>query len=78
MVTHYGLDGSPPQTLAAIGRALGLSRERVRQLREEALLLLAHPAHSWLLRQLLGRNTVADYRAYFVRQRRFWRRRRGR
>lgn len=78
ILTHYGLGGSPPQTLAAIGRALGISRERVRQLRDEALLLLAHPARSLLLRQLVGRNTVADYRAYFARQRRFLRRRRGR
>jgi hypothetical protein len=41
---------------------LGLSGERVRQLQQEALAWLRHPAHSWRLRQLLGRNTAADYR----------------
>jgi DNA-directed RNA polymerase sigma subunit (sigma70/sigma32) len=34
---HYGLDGAMPQNLAEIGRDWGLSRERVRQLRN-------HPA----------------------------------
>lgn len=34
---HYGLDGTPPQTLQAIGEALGLTRERVRQLERRAL-----------------------------------------
>jgi hypothetical protein len=41
---------------------LGLSKERVRQLQQEALAWLRHPAHSWRLRQLLGKNTAADYR----------------
>ncbi len=57
---------------------MGLSRERIRQLHTEALLYLAHPAHSLPLRQFLVRNTVADYRAYFARQRRYLRRRRRR
>ena len=39
---RYGLDGDPePQTLAAIGRRLGLSRERVRQIEADALEHLA-------------------------------------
>jgi RNA polymerase primary sigma factor len=29
---RFGLDGDPPETLEAVGRRLGLSRERVRQL----------------------------------------------
>ena len=28
VVAHHGLDGRPPQTFAAIGRALGVSRQR--------------------------------------------------
>ena len=62
IVGRYGLDGQRPRTLQAIGQGLGLTRERVRQLQQEALAWLRHPAHSWRLRQLLGRNTVADYR----------------
>jgi RNA polymerase primary sigma factor len=39
---RYGLNGSPePQTLAAIGRELGCSAERVRQIEERALADLA-------------------------------------
>ena len=39
---RYGLNGSPePQTLARIGRELGVSAERVRQIEERALQHLA-------------------------------------
>jgi RNA polymerase primary sigma factor len=39
---RYGLSGSPePQTLAHIGRELGLSSERVRQIEERGLQALA-------------------------------------
>jgi RNA polymerase sigma factor (sigma-70 family) len=34
---HYGLDGAPQKTLRAIGEAIGLSAERVRQIEEQAL-----------------------------------------
>ena len=34
---HYGLDGAGGDNLAAVGRSLGLSRERVRQIRSSAL-----------------------------------------
>lgn len=37
---RFGLDGSAPQTLKSIGRHLNLTRERTRQLQEEALLKL--------------------------------------
>jgi RNA polymerase sigma factor (sigma-70 family) len=46
MVSAYGLDGETPLSLAEIGRLLGLSRERVRQLRNDALALLRLPALS--------------------------------
>jgi len=78
IVAHYGLDGHPAQTFAAIGQALGVTRQRVQQLQAFALLWLAHPAHSLPLRQLLDRNTVADYCAYLARLRTWLRARRGR
>jgi RNA polymerase primary sigma factor len=34
---RYGLEGAVPQTLAEVGKALGVSRERARQLEERAL-----------------------------------------
>lgn len=62
IVGRYGLDGAAPRTLKELGQGLGLSGERVRQLQQEALAWLRHPAHSWRLRQLVGKNTAADYR----------------
>jgi len=62
IVGRYGLGRELPCTLKALGEELGLSSERVRQLQQEALAWLRHPAHSWHLRQLLGKNTAADYR----------------
>jgi RNA polymerase sigma factor (sigma-70 family) len=34
---HYGLDGRKPMTLREIGKKLGLTRERIRQIQREAL-----------------------------------------
>jgi RNA polymerase sigma factor (sigma-70 family) len=62
IVGRYGLGAQPPCTLREVGEELGLSGERVRQLQQEALAWLRHPAHSWRLRQLLGKNRAADYR----------------
>jgi DNA-directed RNA polymerase sigma subunit (sigma70/sigma32) len=36
-VLRYGLDDSEPKTLEEIGRRLGLTRERVRQIELESL-----------------------------------------
>ena len=42
LMARYGLNGSPePQTLARIGRELGISAERVRQIEDRALKTLA-------------------------------------
>jgi len=59
----YGLKGAEPQTLAAIGRQMGLTRERIRQLRNEALVLLRLPALSIRLRGLCEQDSRAAYRA---------------
>jgi RNA polymerase nonessential primary-like sigma factor len=34
---RFGVAGREPRTLAAIGRDVGMSRERVRQIQEESL-----------------------------------------
>ncbi|MHC4149150.1 MAG: sigma-70 family RNA polymerase sigma factor, partial [Planctomycetota bacterium] len=34
---HYGLDGQKPMTLKEIGKKLGLTRERIRQIQRSAL-----------------------------------------
>lgn len=62
IVGRYGLGEQPPCTLKKLGKELDLTGERVRQLQQEALAWLRHPAHSWRLRQLVGKNTAADYR----------------
>lgn len=77
IITRYGLHGRSPQTFTAIGQSLGLTGERARQLHIEALLWLAHPAHSLALRKLLDKNTVADYQAYLACLRHWLRVRRG-
>ena len=41
VVMRYGLTGAEPQTLEEIGRRLGLTRERVRQIELESLRRLA-------------------------------------
>ena len=37
LIRRFGLDGNPPQTLEQVGNALGITRERVRQLEARAL-----------------------------------------
>lgn len=62
IVDRYGLGKNPPCTLRQLGAELGVTGERVRQLQQEALAWLRHPAHSWRLRQLVDKNTAAEYR----------------
>ena len=76
IVGRYGLGEQPPCTLRELGKELGLSGERVRQLQQEALAWLRHPAHSCRLRQLLGKNTAADYRRALAQNAALWRSRR--
>lgn len=61
ITAYYGLKDKEPQTLEAIGEQLGLSAERVRQLRNEALVWLRQPAHSQALRSLLARHNQQQY-----------------
>lgn len=80
IVAHYGLGEADPQSFAAIGRTLRVSRQRAQQLHVEALAWLAHPAHSLPLRRLLGLDSRAAYQRSLARhyQRARSRRLRGR
>jgi RNA polymerase sigma factor (sigma-70 family) len=69
IVRHYGLGADEPQTFAAIGGPLGVSRQRVHQLHVTALLWLAQPDHSRALRRLLDRQRRTDYQQALARQR---------
>ena len=75
---HYGLSGAAPQNLAQIGRSWGLTRERIRQLHEQALGLLRLPALSIRLRSLCERGERSHYRESLQQQQRRQRTVRGR
>ena len=47
---YFGLKGEEPMTLDQIGARFRLTRERVRQIKEKALLRLRHPSRSERLR----------------------------
>ena len=66
IVGRYGLEGQPACILNKLGEELGVTRERIRQLQQQALAWLRHPARSWRLRQLADKNTAADYRRALV------------
>ena len=68
---HYGLSGAAPQNLSEIGRAWGLSRERIRQLHNQALALLRLPALSIHLRSICERQDRIHYRQA-LRQNQIW------
>jgi len=58
----YGLGDRSPETMAEIGRQMGLTRERIRQLRNEALALLRLPALSIQVRSLCEQDSRQAYR----------------
>ncbi|MFT5752415.1 MAG: RNA polymerase primary sigma factor [Flavobacteriales bacterium] len=51
---NYGLGDQPALTLQEIGDMFGLSRERVRQIREKAIRRLRHTSKSHILMKYLG------------------------
>jgi RNA polymerase sigma factor (sigma-70 family) len=77
IVHRYGLGEQGKWTLREIGAELEVTRERVRQLQQEALAWLRHPAHSVGVRQLLDKNTAADYRQALAQNAALRRSRRG-
>lgn len=48
--SRFGLGGHAPLTLEAIGKEIGLSKERVRQYQTTALRKLRHPSRSNILK----------------------------
>ena len=51
---YFGLDGQDPMTLEEIGSLLGITRERVRQIKERALVRLRHASRARFLETFLG------------------------
>ncbi len=51
---RYGLDGSEPRTLEAVGRHFDLTRERIRQIEARAISKLRHPSVEAGARDLLA------------------------
>jgi RNA polymerase primary sigma factor len=51
---YFGLDTNPPHTLEEIGMKFGLTRERVRQIKEKAIRRLKNSSRSSQLRPYLG------------------------
>ena len=51
---YFGIDMERPMTLEEIGQKFRLTRERVRQIKETAILRLRHQSRSKSLRQYLG------------------------
>lgn len=77
IVAAYGLDGQPPLSLAALGRLYGISGERVRQIRNDALVVLRLPARSGRLRRLCDQTDRAAYQRAQALNRAWLSRRRG-
>jgi RNA polymerase sigma factor (sigma-70 family) len=76
VIRRYGLDGHEPALYRQIGAQLGITGERARQLHTEALVWMRHPGHSYRLRNLLERHTLAAY-AWADALAQQWLRRRG-
>ena len=49
LALYFGLNGSEPLTLEEIGKRLGLTRERIRQIKEKAIVRLRHSSRSGFL-----------------------------
>lgn len=50
---RFGLNGEKEHTLKEIGDMFGVSRDRIRQIEQKALIKLRHPSNSKILRDLI-------------------------
>jgi RNA polymerase primary sigma factor len=73
IILRYGWDGCTPQSFTQIGATLGLSRQRMHQICNQALVLLRAPALSIRLRSICERSSRANYRGALC-QNRAWQR----
>jgi len=78
IIARYGLDGQPPCTLVALGRRFRLTKARIGQLHNDALVLLRLPAYSARLRRLCGQDSRAAYVRTAALSRVWLQRKRGR
>lgn len=78
IMAAYGLDGEAPRTLAAIGRRYGVSREAVRQWRNDGLVLLRLPAVCAQLARLCDQHDRQAHRRRQALSQAWLSRRRGR
>ncbi len=76
VTAYYGLTGARPQLQREIGAHLGVTKQRVHQMKTEALVRLRQPAHSQELRALLRRHSQREY-AWAEEMAQAWLRRRG-
>jgi RNA polymerase sigma factor (sigma-70 family) len=74
----YGLESGQGQTLAAVCQRYDVTLERIRQLRNDALVQLRLPGMSSTLRQLLHQDNRTAYQRSQALNRAWLRRRRGR
>lgn len=74
----YGLESGQGQTLAAVGQRYGVTLERIRQIRNDALVQLRLPGMSSALRQLLHQDSRSAYQRSQALNQAWLRRRRGR
>ena len=51
---YFGLEGKEPMTLEEIGGMMGITRERVRQIKEKALARLRHVSRARALESFLA------------------------
>ncbi|RPI25713.1 MAG: sigma-70 family RNA polymerase sigma factor [Chloroflexota bacterium] len=78
LVAHYGLHGQTPCTWQTIGQQLGVTKARVGQLHQDALVLLRLPVFSARLRRLCGQDSRAAYVRTMALSRTWQQRKRGR
>lgn len=53
LVLRFGLNGQNPHTLEEVGKRMGVTRERIRQIESKALRKLRHPKRSQYLREFI-------------------------
>jgi len=78
IVAHYGLEGQAPCTWQAIGQRLGVTKARIGQLHQDALVLLRLPVISARLRGLCSQDSRVAYARTAALSRTWQRRKRGR